>query len=737
MQVSKIADFDTHAVIGGGAARAFQISQTAEFFTVLSNTLYQHKKLAVVREVLCNSWDAHISAGRTNVPVEVTVNDKELIFKDHGPGISDDLIAHIYCNYGNSTKTQDDSVTGGFGLGSKAPFAYTDFFTVTSCYQGLMSVYSVSRGGVETNGVPEIRRMMAVPTDQSGVTVTIPMKTHRDRGEFEVLIETIAKNGEMHVLLNGYLINVEDLTVARQTGFYLKKILGGYTEDAKFFVHYGAVVYEISSDVDELKGYLQTLKNRLPKCSRLILFVKPGAIGVTPSREALSYNESTRAELVRMLVRAQKMIRGAERQTEKIYIRERLKVVGRANIHAFYNATMIAPTFGDTPLDIARMCLKGQCDQSYHVLGWDKIRKEAMTVFREKRSWLKDMFSTLDVMSQSRRYEQRLLRRMISNMKPAPRLRTLALSINHEGTPKNTVYLAPTQQTVIEYMRRERIEEALPCLIHANAERLEDQVQVLCDRFKYTLVVIGRIKVEKPKAVETTWKILHGRTDEGGNFLPTTRQPDFYLTGHSYQKDHTKYVSAEAGLAECRPLLKALYPEKTFGVSLSDRDLKLYQKAKVPHLLEVLMKEIAVVMKRPGAGYWWMHYSGWFYNNRTLYERLSNPIRNLCKADDRIAQIFFPARGVNLTERERDLVRVLVHIAGYSIREDIKGLKAFETAAREKYSHLAADPVAINASFLEAEMFDIEGHKSRALYHKDALYTCVKAILKMKEKETT
>ncbi|NKX37731.1 hypothetical protein HGG70_07340, partial [Rhodobacteraceae bacterium R_SAG4] len=67
MEVTHINHKDTHAVIGGQAAEAFSISQNAEFFEVLSSTLYSNKKLAVVREVLCNAWDAHLMVERPDL----------------------------------------------------------------------------------------------------------------------------------------------------------------------------------------------------------------------------------------------------------------------------------------------------------------------------------------------------------------------------------------------------------------------------------------------------------------------------------------------------------------------------------------------------------------------------------------------------------------------------------------------------------------------------------------------
>ena len=140
MQVSNVQDHVTHAVIGGKATIEFGISSSAEFFHILSSTLYSDQLLAVVREVMCNAWDAHIHAERTSTPIKVTVSDTEFKVEDSGFGIPHGDIGLIYGTYGNSTKKNDGQQTGGFGLGCKAPFAYTDHFEVQSSNDGVRTI---------------------------------------------------------------------------------------------------------------------------------------------------------------------------------------------------------------------------------------------------------------------------------------------------------------------------------------------------------------------------------------------------------------------------------------------------------------------------------------------------------------------------------------------------------------------------------------------------------------------
>lgn len=287
MEVTHLDQFDTHAVIGGAKAQAFRMAETAEFFTVLSDTLYSNKKLAVVREVICNAWDAHIKAGKKDTPVRITLNEKELIIEDQGPGIPEDAIVDIYCTYGKSTKVQDDDQTGGFGLGSKAPFAYTAHFTVINKHKGFRTVYAVSRGSTQTGGKPDIRQMVRVPDDTTGVTVTIPLVNSIDDTEFKSLIEKVVMHGEINATLNGQPLQTLDLSLARQIGFTLS-----YNGSLpRYAVRYGSVIYPINMDHQELTGYaIDTFRGHNVK----FLFVAPpNSIGVTPSRESLSYTDRT------------------------------------------------------------------------------------------------------------------------------------------------------------------------------------------------------------------------------------------------------------------------------------------------------------------------------------------------------------------------------------------------------------------------------------------------------------
>ncbi|OCP21983.1 MULTISPECIES: ATP-binding protein [unclassified Ensifer] len=311
MQVSQIKELDTHAVIGGGKARSFSMADSAEFFQVLSSTLYRDKKRAMIREVICNGWDAHIISGRTDQPLEITLNDNEIVFRDFGPGIPDELIVPIYCVYGASTKVKSEKETGGFGLGSKSPFAYSDHFTVTSCHNGIKNVYALSRGGVATDGRPEIRTIVSVPTTETGITVTVPLHDKDDRAEFSRHISIVTYQGGMKVKLNDTALRTLDYDPARKQGFCTVDDWFGAMHEAPVYLLYGTVLYPVSTTDTEVYKAVRDAGELIGKNHKLVLVAPPNSVGVTPSRESLSYTDMTTDTILRLLRRAHKSIQAA------------------------------------------------------------------------------------------------------------------------------------------------------------------------------------------------------------------------------------------------------------------------------------------------------------------------------------------------------------------------------------------------------------------------------------------
>lgn len=299
MQVAHQQDHVTHAVIGGGAAIEFGISSSAEFFNILSSTLYKDQILAVVREVLCNAWDAHIEAGCTDVPVQVTLTDEKIVVRDFGKGIHRDDMGLIYGTYGNSTKKNDGQQTGGFGLGCKAPFAYTDHFEVISTNEGVRTIYNLSKSSAQAKGKPGIIPIASFPSTETGLQVTISLRNPGDRVRFATLVKRIASNGDMNLVING--LDVEPLGFdTSKSNYLLTRKVDMMDQPTDIMVRYGNVIYPVDAKgpVEKLYGmvrsHLAQMKSGYRHSSYKIIFqAPPHSISVTPSRESLSMQEHT------------------------------------------------------------------------------------------------------------------------------------------------------------------------------------------------------------------------------------------------------------------------------------------------------------------------------------------------------------------------------------------------------------------------------------------------------------
>lgn len=311
MEVTQSSEHVTHALVGSRETIDMGVAETAAFFTMMSSTLYSDQKLACVREIICNAWDAHIDSNRTDTPLEITLTEDQMIIRDFGYGIPHNMIGPIYGVYGQSTKAKDEKSTGGFGLGSKAPFAYTEHFRVISAHEGIRTVYQMSKSSSEVEGKPSIDVIVSTPTNDTGLTVIIDIDS-TDYLSFKQLISGVVANGDMLADLNGERLDTLPFNKA-QHGFLLTN---SKPLDAMGIVNirYGTVVYpleqspEIADDFEKVAAFMSAINHNIGYLGqereqqlRLILQAPPNTITVTPSRETLSMQKRT-IETVRKLL---------------------------------------------------------------------------------------------------------------------------------------------------------------------------------------------------------------------------------------------------------------------------------------------------------------------------------------------------------------------------------------------------------------------------------------------------
>lgn len=149
---------------------------------ILRSKMYKHPIAAICREIAANARDANKEVGNKQ-PIEININEANIFehiceasvsFKDNGPGISPERMADVFVNYGASTKRENNQQIGGFGLGAKTPFAYTDNFTIITIYNGIKYQYVAA---IEENNTGKIYLLdESTTTLTNGTTIIIPIK---------------------------------------------------------------------------------------------------------------------------------------------------------------------------------------------------------------------------------------------------------------------------------------------------------------------------------------------------------------------------------------------------------------------------------------------------------------------------------------------------------------------------------------------------------------------------------
>lgn len=285
-----------------GAESVFTIKTSPRAFDILSSALYTDKIMAIIRELSCNAYDAHVSVDKGDIPFDIhlpNVLDPQFVIRDYGPGLSNSDIHTLYTTYFDSTKTDSNNFIGALGLGSKSPFSYTKYFTVTSRYEGVKSVYVAF---INEDGIPTISDINSTSTEEpSGLEITIPTLRQSDCDLFKHKLKeaflffpvkpTVSGIGEDKSLFTYAYERLEDFSVDNK--FHILKSVPWFSYPRSSVVQ-GNVYYPLN--IDLLDGLLGWETNLLKKI-KISLFFDLGDINISASRENIQYDQSTKNTL--------------------------------------------------------------------------------------------------------------------------------------------------------------------------------------------------------------------------------------------------------------------------------------------------------------------------------------------------------------------------------------------------------------------------------------------------------
>lgn len=283
-------------------------------FELVSKQLYSNPIGSVIREITSNCFDSHVEAG-IDEPVIIsqeyhTEEGYSISFKDVGVGLSPERVEKIFMNYFSSTKRNDNSQIGGFGIGSKTPLAYADMFYITTIYEGLKYEYILHKGESkptlesllgyneevytgtvynENLGVDEEielykKEAIGEPTEEHNGTIIKINIENNDRAKFtEELKFQLAYFDNVYFtgwpIPNNYDIYEGDYFKFRSD---IKQAAYSYDVHTNIHLCIGKVRYPI----DFSKVNISDDYKKLPVAVKFEI----GELQVTPSRETLRYN---------------------------------------------------------------------------------------------------------------------------------------------------------------------------------------------------------------------------------------------------------------------------------------------------------------------------------------------------------------------------------------------------------------------------------------------------------------
>lgn len=276
------------------------IAENEVAFDAWSSKIYTRKERAIVRELSCNAFDAHVAAGTPEKPFEIhlpTQHEPYFSINDFGTGLSHEDMKLLFSLYFGSNKRKSNKFIGALGLGSKSPYCYKGnggIYTVISRKDGVTRMYVASK----INGMPHM--------EQSGPAMETPDAPNGIEIKFGVAEKDIwTWENEAKVALEFFphiTTNVAGFQPKRYQ-YSLKTDNWGLRTEAhtSFGYQARAIMGKVQYSIGDLDRSL--IKNDTQKAvldMPIDMFFPLGALDFSLSRESLEITDKTLAAILTM-----------------------------------------------------------------------------------------------------------------------------------------------------------------------------------------------------------------------------------------------------------------------------------------------------------------------------------------------------------------------------------------------------------------------------------------------------
>jgi hypothetical protein len=279
--------------------------------------MYQDAYLAIAREYISNAIDAVLASKGVESafgvvfenPVEVVLPTRAnptFIIRDHGIGMSLDVMKNIYPHYGRSTKRATNAQIGHFGIGAKSAFTTVTNFIVTSIHEGKKNVLVFQK---DENGVGEANFMDEQDTTEAnGTTITMllpdPDRLNRVFSDSNLLLGfpagSISINGVVHT---NSVYSTDTFTQLDDAGWVLNSLVDWENSQRarlrknwnEKIVLVGPISYTFDKNLLEFSEYRREFGSM---DDFTVVNLPIGSVDVTPARDTLIFSDKTRNAIV-------------------------------------------------------------------------------------------------------------------------------------------------------------------------------------------------------------------------------------------------------------------------------------------------------------------------------------------------------------------------------------------------------------------------------------------------------
>ena len=287
-------------IFGVKETHEMTVKQTDKLFRMMVDGLYKDKYGSVVRELSSNAIDAHVSAGIPDVPFEINLPTEfagKFSIRDFGNGLCKEDIIKYFGKLLESSKEDDNSAHGAFGIGCKSPFAVVDDFMVISINKGIKTGVTFIR---ENKGVPKFFITSETETDeQSGTIIIID---DRNTNKWKDAVRSQLAGLSVKPIVNCE-IDYPDIKYYNNIGFVNSSNL-----PSRLYMNQSGILYPFNNSDIPGAIYPDTYNTLIYKCNI-------GDINVPPDRERIELTDST-------IDRMREIINGSINSLHELMIKE-------------------------------------------------------------------------------------------------------------------------------------------------------------------------------------------------------------------------------------------------------------------------------------------------------------------------------------------------------------------------------------------------------------------------------